>query len=413
MTTRVIRSVLFVALCGAAACGSSADMADDDHDDAPGADGGRDGGGDRPGDKGPCTTAAVVAGNPLYDGSDDPSAADQPLRTAAAPISFHGVAFDGDLMFTATQTELWYADLSAASPVLKRFAGSSTDEDTVVHDGACADARFGIVENLVALPAHGGLVVSDYAGNYLFKVTDPTGPACHVSYYAGGTKARDHVLTSPVQAGDVDGAGATAQFAGPEFLAVDTDGTIYFADLGNEKIKKVAPDASATVSTVASFHKYGTPSAIALQGGKLYLAVSAIPSHHLVEIDLKDGASRSKVDFSRSTFDPLDEGNDLSFNGLASDGTRLFGAGSGLIWQFKDDGAQVHAAGGYTGVQLADRARKDYDLGAPVAARKATLRPGGSTGFTNQWMAFHGDALYWTGNAGGRGSYLEKISCPK
>jgi sugar lactone lactonase YvrE len=49
--------------------------------------------------------------------------------------------------------------------------------------------------------------------------------------------------------GDLDGPGASAQFANPYGTAVDASGNVYVADYNNHKIRKITPDG--TVSTLA------------------------------------------------------------------------------------------------------------------------------------------------------------------
>jgi sugar lactone lactonase YvrE len=94
-----------------------------------------------------------------------------------------------------------------------------------------------------ALDAAGNLYVADTGNNRIMKVT-PTGS---VTLLAGGT------------GGYLDAAGPAAQFVQPAGLAVDATGSVYVADTGNRRIRKIAP--SGAVTTVA-----GTGAAGALDG---------------------------------------------------------------------------------------------------------------------------------------------------
>ncbi|MEK6152734.1 IPT/TIG domain-containing protein [Flavobacteriaceae bacterium 3-367] len=78
----------------------------------------------------------------------------------------------------------------------------------------------------------------------VIKDTNLTGPTFNyiitdvqVSTLAGGTQ------------GFANGTGTSAQFSAPWAVAMDIDGNIYVADVGNHKIRKVTP--SGTVSTLA------------------------------------------------------------------------------------------------------------------------------------------------------------------
>ena len=84
-------------------------------------------------------------------------------------------------------------------------------------------------------------------------------------------------------AGFVDGGAATAQFNGPNGLAIDGQGVIYVSDYDNNRIRKVMPNG--TVSTLAGTGQRGFadgpgssaqlsgPEGLALDGqGNLYVA---------------------------------------------------------------------------------------------------------------------------------------------
>jgi sugar lactone lactonase YvrE len=47
-------------------------------------------------------------------------------------------------------------------------------------------------------------------------------------------------------AGYVDGPGASAQFSAPNGIALDPDGSLYVADSGNDRIRKVTPTGQVT-----------------------------------------------------------------------------------------------------------------------------------------------------------------------
>ncbi|MEK7918882.1 hypothetical protein AAB988_28445 [Burkholderia contaminans] len=74
------------------------------------------------------------------------------------------------------------------------------------------------------------------------------GPAAENSALSTSNKAAT-VFVGSKQYGSVDSSGVAASFNSPVNLAVDTMGSLYVADAGNNKIRKVA--ASGVVTTVA------------------------------------------------------------------------------------------------------------------------------------------------------------------
>ncbi|ARK98201.1 hypothetical protein BOC43_28645 [Burkholderia pseudomallei] len=105
----------------------------------------------------------------------------------------------------------------------------------------------------IAVDTSDTLYVADFGNNAIRKIaTDGT-----VSTLAGGGGS-----------GSVDGQGTSAKFTRPAGIVVDTSGTLYVADSGNNAIRKITPDG--TVSTLA--RGLNLPMAIALDsGGTLYV----------------------------------------------------------------------------------------------------------------------------------------------
>ncbi|MFY9555076.1 MAG: SMP-30/gluconolactonase/LRE family protein [Blastocatellia bacterium] len=102
-------------------------------------------------------------------------------------------------------------------------------------DGSADNARFN-TPTALALSNDGGLLfVADTNNNRVRKVDLATG---RVSTLAGGGS------------GDiVDGPGGEARFFRPIGLALDSDGTLYVAELGNSDIRRI--DSAGNVTTVA------------------------------------------------------------------------------------------------------------------------------------------------------------------
>ncbi len=99
-----------------------------------------------------CSTATLLAGNPVYMG--DPS--DRPTTgtgiKTGAPLPWSNLVFIGQTLYTAVEYEIWSTDLSAANPVETRIAGlaDTSGGTTPFNDGPCATARFGGVHGPAA-----------------------------------------------------------------------------------------------------------------------------------------------------------------------------------------------------------------------------------------------------------------------
>lgn len=118
----------------------------------------------------------------------------------------------------------------------------------------------------VAVDAAGTVFVAD-THNHRIRTISPAGV---VSVLAGSTK------------GYSEGTGAAAHFNAPTGLAVDSEGTVYVADTGNERIRKISPAGVVTtlaggkqgfadgIGPAATFH---SPYAVAVDvDGAVYVA---------------------------------------------------------------------------------------------------------------------------------------------
>ncbi len=101
-------------------------------------------------------------------------------------------------------------------------------------DGTGSAARFWQPYGLAA-DAAGNLIVADTYNHAIRKVTS-AGEVTTVAGLAGTS-------------GSTDGIGSAARFMLPAGVAVGADGTIYVADMGNSTIRQIAPDG--TVTTIA------------------------------------------------------------------------------------------------------------------------------------------------------------------
>ena len=134
-------------------------------------------------------------------------------------------------------------------------------------DGTGSAAKFYWPEG-VAVDSSGTVYVADNANQRIRKIT-PTGV---VTTLAGSGVA-----------GFADGTGTAARFNGPVSVAVDSSGTVYVADTGNHRIRKITPAGVVTTlagSGVAGFAdgtggvaQFNQPRGVAVESsGTVYIA---------------------------------------------------------------------------------------------------------------------------------------------
>lgn len=120
-------------------------------------------------------------------------------------------------------------DVDGTATTLAGLAGMAGS-----NDGTASAARFKTPAG-VACDSAGNVYVADTGNHVIRKIT----PAGHVSTVAG--KAGTW--------GNTDGSATSALFRGPRGLAVDSTGSLFIADTGNYRIRRISP--AGQVSTLA------------------------------------------------------------------------------------------------------------------------------------------------------------------
>ena len=349
-----------------------------------------------------CSTAELFAGNPSYEEPMDRASDGQGLLDNP-PLAWRSLLFVDDKLVTHAGQEIWYTDLKAAKPVIKRLAGRENRSGQAIKPGACQDARFANIAG-IALKSDGSIVGADQTGNNVFLVKDPFGANCTVTFLAGSTKAIESVSPgSPPNVGDVDGPGASARFGLVNWPAV-IDDSIYFIDEHHRKIKRIANDPENTVKTIAKLPE-GVYFALIALNGKLYtVGNNSMSEGFIIEIEPGTGAIHDIVRGRAETF----EGSGaLDISGLATDGKGLITSHRGKLLYVTIDGKIKSIAGDGTTFEF----RRPYDPTRPQKADSVQLVASRRTMIagSNVFLAYKDNAVYYSASA--PTSYIERIAC--
>lgn len=147
-----------------------------------------------------------------------------------------GIAVDvsGSYLYVADTGNHVIRLVNLASGTVSTFAGQMAASG-YIEGAALATARFNSPADLL-VDADGDVYVAD-TGNSSIRLI-ASGGSLTVSTLAGGVQ------------GFLDGTGTNARFSKPTAISMADDGSIYIADTGNGAIRRIAPDAAATVSTI-------------------------------------------------------------------------------------------------------------------------------------------------------------------
>jgi hypothetical protein len=349
-----------------------------------------------------CTTGELFAGAADFNDPMQRASEGQGLRDVP-PLGWRSLLFMADKLVTTVGQELWYIDLAAPKPTLKRLAGREDRNGRSSKPGRCADARFANISG-IALMSDGSLAGADQTANNIFMVKDPFGPGCSVSMIAGATAPQERVNPGhPANVGDTDGPGASARLGLPNWVAVNAD-TIYFIDTENSKLKKVSNDPIHTVKTVTKVPEGVYYDMVALKDRLYAIANNSSSEGFLIEIDPASGSVRDVV---RGHSDVWQGSGSINVSGLATDGTGLFTTQSGQLLYVTLDGNVKSIAGNGTYFEL----EPGYD---PTKQHKASELQLWSTRRTqtagaNVFLSYRNGYVYYS--AAGETPYVERIAC--
>ncbi len=182
------------------------------------------------------------------------------------------------------------------------FAGSGFNGSS---DGTGATASFSFPEG-VTVDANGNVFVADTSNGKIRKIS-PTGV---VTTFAGSGSG-----------GSVDGTGTAASFNGPTGVAVDSSGSVFVADRGNHKIRKITP--AGVVNSLAGSVPYGALDGIGTEASfNLPHSVAVDASGNLFIADTGNNRIRKGVHGLTQviTFNPLPDkiAGDAAFGLIAT-----------------------------------------------------------------------------------------------
>jgi DNA-binding beta-propeller fold protein YncE len=174
-----------------------------------------------------------------------------------------GVAVDGaGMVFVADSRNHLIRSISPRGEV-GTLAGVGGEQG--YRDGPAMQARFSAPAG-VALAPDGSVLVAD-TGNHMVRRVARDG---RVTTLAGAETERDDLRRA--LGGYREGPASVAEFKYPVGLAVDGNGTVYVADAGNGRVRRIS---AGQVTTVPVKGELKSPTEVALADGRLWVSDSS------------------------------------------------------------------------------------------------------------------------------------------
>jgi hypothetical protein len=216
----------------------------------------------------PAGVLSTLAGDALVAGYADGSG------TSARFDGAHGLAIDAAGNLYVADTNNAAIRVVTPSGAVSTLARGQAGGGYAVLDGPVGTATFGGVVN-VAVDAAGAVYVADEGTNSIRKISGG-----QVTTLAGSSDNNNG------SAGALDGVGAAARFSSPQQLAVDANGNVYVADMGNAAVRKITPagDVSTALGVLGDYRMLpnATPPRITAPAG---LALAATGQLWLTSLD--------------------------------------------------------------------------------------------------------------------------------
>lgn len=197
--------------------------------------------------------------------------------------------------------------------------------------GQAVNAYLDFAED-VAFDSAGNMYVADTYNNVVRKINT----AGVITTFAGTGSY-----------GDTDGAANQAEFALPQGIAVEGNGTVYLADTYNHKVKKIA---GGSVTTIASGLLY--PSGLALYGNTLYISDTG---NNAIKKVSKNGGTVSTVSGSVTVPEKIAVSSNGGFLYVADSGehkVKKINIGSGAAEVIAGSGDNAYKEGTGTGASF-------------------------------------------------------------
>jgi hypothetical protein len=371
-----------------------------------------------------CSQGTLYAGDPVYTGDPNLRPTSGTGIKTDPPLVWQTLVIAGTHLYTRQESEVWSVDMSAASPVETKIAGTIPSGSTYdFNAGPCSSANFTQLRGLGAM-GDGSIVAADYFANSIVKITNPDNPAtCTVSVIVGTQgpltgldPSSSSTLPPP---GNANGKGAAASFNGPQAFTIDGSGNIFLVDhqVSNNAtiVRRIDPGGFAsTLATLGT--SPGAPmdiSNLTNINGTIYAAARDDTNNsYVISIDLQ-GNITTILGGGSDKFPPVSSGRDPAVAGITNDGKNLILAGDGFVWYLTLTGQLTQLAGTENSI---DFFTSGYDPTQPHPAMQLELpiaigsADENGTGSFNH-IVYDKGFLYYRGFANGSSAFIEKIAC--